>query len=66
MNLFPPKWIFNSVKPWIDTSALASVPANVLNKSIGEIGISVFKKGGVFTCGIAIKFCDPGNLPCLK
>ena len=52
--------------PWIETNALASVPTNFLYKSIGEIGISVFKKGSVFTCGMAINFCDPGNLPCFK
>ena len=50
----------------METNALASVPTNILYKSIGEIGISVFKKGGVFTCGMAVNFCDPRNLPCLK
>ena len=44
MYLFPPKCIFKAAKAWIEASALASVPANVLYKSTGEIGISVLKK----------------------
>ena len=60
--LIPPKWIFKAAKAWIEVSALASVPAKFLYKSIGEIDMSVFKKCGVFACGIDINFCDPGNL----
>ena len=48
----------------METSALASIPVIFLYKSTGEIGISVFKKKGSFTCGIEISFCEHGNLPC--
>ena len=47
MYLFPPKCIFKAAKAWIEASALASVPANVLYKSTSEIGISVLKKNVV-------------------